>query len=242
MANWVLIRGLAREARHWDAFPEVLRKHDPKGTVLCMDPPGAGREFKRHCPTTMSGIAADMRRRWLASPPAPGPWRLLTLSMGGMIGMQWCAEYPEDFKSLVLINSSSRLSFPHHRMRLGNLPRLLEVLRSKDRLFQERRVLEMTSGAYGSDATIAKRWAEFSAECPITPQTTLRQLWAAMKFHVPPKLRLPVIVLSSKQDTFTHPRCSRALAKHFKAPLRIHPTAGHDLSLDDPEWVCRNLG
>jgi predicted alpha/beta hydrolase family esterase len=53
---------------------------------------------------------------------------------------------------------------------------------------------------------------------------------------------VPLLVLASAADTLVDPRCSIRLAHAWDAELRTHPTAGHDLPLDDAEWVASEVG
>jgi predicted alpha/beta hydrolase family esterase len=48
-------------------------------------------------------------------------------------------------------------------------------------------------------------------------------------------------VLVSAADGLVDPRCSQRLAQAWGAPMRKHPTAGHDLPLDDGAWVAREV-
>jgi pimeloyl-ACP methyl ester carboxylesterase len=50
-----------------------------------------------------------------------------------------------------------------------------------------------------------------------------------------------VLILSSRQDGLVHVNCSLAIASRWKCPLQLHPTAGHDLVLDDPDWVIKEV-
>jgi hypothetical protein len=42
-------------------------------------------------------------------------------------------------------------------------------------------------------------------------------------------------------DRLAHPTCSGRLAEALAAPLVVHPTAGHELPLDDPDWLLAQL-
>ena len=70
----------------------------------------------------------------------------------------------------------------------------------------------------------------------------MRQLLAAMR-HRPPPRRPPVrmLLLASAQDALVSPRCSQRIAADWYLPLAMHPDAGHDLPLDDPQWLLRRI-
>ena len=53
---------------------------------------------------------------------------------------------------------------------------------------------------------------------------------------------VPVLVLNGGGDRMVDPRCSQALAEGWSVPLRVNPDAGHDLTLDQGEWVLEQIG
>jgi hypothetical protein len=40
-------------------------------------------------------------------------------------------------------------------------------------------------------------------------------------------------------DQMVNPECSQQLAEHWNLPLYTHPSAGHDVFIDDPQWVLQ---
>jgi pimeloyl-ACP methyl ester carboxylesterase len=241
--NWLLLRGLAREQRHWGRFPEVLRARLPGDGVHCLDLPGTGSEHARQSPGSIRAIAADVRARWLAlREQHGGPWSLCAISLGGMVAMQWCGDHPLDFVRAVLINTSAgNLSAPWRRIDLRVLPRVLRTLVSRDALGRQRNMLEMTTRLATNLPELAARWAKVQEESPIRRATVLRQLWAGARFRAPARIEAPVLVLAGARDPFTDPGCPKKVAAHFGARLEVHPDAGHDLPLDAPDWVAERI-
>src|SRR5438552_440235 len=95
--RWLLLRGLAREQRHWGRFrPELSARLPPGAEIHCLDLPGTGTEHLRGSPANIAAIAEDVRERWLGL-RGEGPWGLLAVSLGGMVAMEWCAAHPADF-------------------------------------------------------------------------------------------------------------------------------------------------
>ena len=89
--NWLLLRGMTRELRHWGPFPRIFEERAPGARVLCLDLPGAGTERARPSPWSVGGIAEDVRRRWRAAAAAgEGQWAVLGISLGGMVTLEWC--------------------------------------------------------------------------------------------------------------------------------------------------------
>lgn len=242
--NWLLLRGLAREQRHWGSFPEAFAR--ALGVrVHCLDLPGTGTENGRPTPTTLPEIADDVRARWTAlRDSTPGPWSLLGISLGGMVSMQWVGAHPEDFERVVLLNTSaSNLSRPWERLDLGVVPGIAKALFDRDPVRRERRILSVTAKLIDDERAqaTAETWATFQADRPVARTTVLRQLWAASRFRAPVSLTPPTLVLCAAEDPLTNPKCAKRLADHFGAPLLVHPTAGHDLPLDDPQWLTTQV-
>src|SRR5690606_4856303 len=81
-----------------------------------------------------------------------------------------------------------------------------------------------------------ERAAKLSREDPAKLGTAVRQLVAAARFY-PPRAEQPTLILSGAHDRLVSPKCSTALAHYLHAPHYVHPTAGHDLPLEEPAWA-----
>ena len=240
MANYLLLRGWAREKRHWGPFPEKLGS-----TAFMLDLPGVGTEYNRLCPTTLDGMVEDIRYRWIHETDKDESRKnvIIGISLGGMIALRWVQMFPQDFQGSVVINTSiADYSKPWERLKLTNLKQLIETIGEKDAVKRERQVLRMTTRLPAEDINeLAKLWGAYAEEYPISTRNILAQVWAAAKFRleIPPKS--PVLVLASRQDPFVNPLCSEAFSRHTGAPLRWHPRAGHDLTLEDPVWAAKKI-
>jgi pimeloyl-ACP methyl ester carboxylesterase len=240
---WLLLRGLTREARHWGSFPAALERALPGARAFTLDLPGIGTERHRPSPSTISGIADDLRARWAElRASSDRPWRLLAMSLGGMVAADWCARHPEDFSEVVLINSSARdVGHPLQRMQPAVLPRALGTAFARDLVAKERTILEITTSSHGDDAALAQEWAAYAREWPMPRATAVAQLLAAMRFRAPERMPIRSLVLTSAGDRLCAPICSRRLAARFSSDFDEHPSAGHDLPLDDPRWVTERI-
>jgi pimeloyl-[acyl-carrier protein] methyl ester esterase len=239
----LLLRGLGREQRHWGTFPDILGAEVKARRVFCLDMPGAGTEFGRDCPFTIEAITRDVRERWLTlQQEHSGPWGLLAISLGGMVAMHWCATYACDFERLVIVNSSaSNLSHPLKRMSPEVIPDVVRAIFESDAVNREKRVLKITSRLADNHDVIARQWSTYGADHPVRRKNVLAQLYAASRFRAPERIDTPMLVLAGARDPLADPMCAYRLSRHFKAPLHIHPGAGHDLPLDDPRWLARQV-
>ncbi|MEO7641919.1 MAG: alpha/beta hydrolase [Ramlibacter sp.] len=244
-ATWVLLRGLAREARHWGDFGNALAAQlGPGHRVLALDLPGNGVHHGEASPATVAAIAAaaraDLARRGIGP-----PYVLVALSLGAMVAVQWCDAPPHDIAGCVLINTSLRGISPFwRRLQPPNYLPLAALLRPGLPVeLREARVLQLTSSDPARHAAVVARWAAVARQYPVAPRNVLRQLLAAARYR-PPVRRpaVPLLVLASAGDRLVSPECSRQLAARWQVPLALHPNAGHDLPLDDPDWVLRQIG
>ena len=240
MTTWVLLRGLSRESRHWGRFPETLQQA-VGAAVVAIDLPGNGRRNGEASPATVAGMVAACRQQLDERRLAP-PYHLLALSLGGMVAVDWALGQPEEVAGAVLINTSLRPFNPfHHRLRPANYPALAGLLLEPDAGRREGTILRLTSNRPIDPQTLAE-WTAWARQYPVTPGNSLRQLLAAARFVVPAKPpAVPFLVLGCAGDRLVDVRCSRQLAWHWQTAYAEHPTAGHDLPLDDGAWLARQV-
>jgi pimeloyl-ACP methyl ester carboxylesterase len=238
MTTWVLVRGLTREAAHWGPFPRRLAQAGPGTSVVAVDLPGAGALHDTAAPTAVAVMAHDCRGRLLRLGVRP-PYRLLGLSLGGMVALEWTAAWPGEVSHCVLVNTSMRPhGRPWQRLRPSMWLALATLLARRDPAAVERRVLRWTSSDAERHAGVLDEWIAIRRGRPVSRRNALRQLWAAARYRAPPLLpAVPGLVLCSARDRLVDPACSRALAAQAAWPLAVHPHAGHDLPLDDPGWI-----
>jgi pimeloyl-ACP methyl ester carboxylesterase len=52
---------------------------------------------------------------------------------------------------------------------------------------------------------------------------------------------VPTLLLASQTDHLVNVICSTTLAQRWQCALHLHPSAGHDLPLDDGDWVITHI-
>jgi pimeloyl-ACP methyl ester carboxylesterase len=242
MSRWILLRGLAREARHWGDFPAQLAAGIAGAEIHAVDLPGNGRHFQRISPTSVEAMVDHIRAELRARGIQP-PWHLLALSLGGMVAAAWERRHPQEIAALVLINTSLRPLNPWwRRLRPGSWGRLLRIaLAGRDAALRERLILELTSNRATEHATVLAQWRAWRNECPGSLANNLRQLLAAARFRVAAAPAVPTLILASAGDRLVDPACSRQLAARWGSAIALHPGAGHDLPLDDGGWIVAEV-
>ena len=243
MSTWVLLRGLTRESRHWGEFPALLQRRLGSAQVVMLDLPGNG-ELNALASPTCVGDMAEACRVALRERGLSPPYHLLAMSLGAMVALAWANEHPAELQGCVLINTSLRTFSPwYQRLRPRNYRSVLGMALSRDLEANERAVLAITTRHPAVDkTTLLAQWTNWHRERPVSGANALRQLWAAARFSTPHEApTVPLLVLVSAADGLIDPRCSQRLAQAWGAELRTHPTAGHDLPLDDGPWVAREV-
>jgi len=242
--DWVLLRGLVRQQKHWEAFPEHFARAFPQARVQLLDLPGNGVHCDRPSPLQVRDMM-EAARAELALRKVDRPLHLLAISLGGMVALEWMHRHGEEVAAAVIINSSLRNTGNFlERLRPQNYPALLKnLLLQQDDLQRERLILDITSNLYPHKEALAHKWQQYAQTHPTSTRNALRQLLAAARYRAPQ--RRPherVLILNSARDRLVNPVCSQRMAQQWQWPLRTHPQAGHDLPLDDGHWIIEQIG
>lgn len=239
--NWILIRGLSREKRHWARFPELFQDAYPDSLIKVIELPGVGSKNQESSPTSIDGFVDKLRREFVSF-KEDKDWGIVSVSLGGMIALTWASRHPNDFKKIVTINSSAgNLSKVHERLSPEAIQKILKLFFKNDLIERERVILELTNNITPITEELVETWASYGREYPLKREVFLKQLFAASRFKVPEKIKIPYLILVGAKDRLTNPLCSQYLGKHFEITPEEHPEAGHDLPLEDPEWLVKKI-
>ena len=246
-----LLRGLAREARHWGQFiDDLMAAYEHAGHELrieTIDLPGSGRHSEMFAYPTISQTADFAREKMkeiLVRESEQGivgatHRRLVSISLGGMVAARWMEKYPTDFHSAVVINSSFRgVSKMQDRLRWQSWWRIPKIVGTKTVEQREAKILDWVSNRPERRREVLSEWVAIQNSRPVSKLNLALQLTAASQFHAPSEISVPILVLASEKDRMVNPECSKAIAKRYDAKILFHETAGHDLPLDDGPWVA----
>ncbi len=240
--NWLLIRGLVRESEHWGEFPKMLEKVEGVKRVVCLDLAGVGTENSRVFLPTVKQAVEDLRSRFqLVRKAKEEDWGILGISLGGMIAMQWTSDYAKDFKKIVVINSSSRELPFWKRLTPESLLTVGKVFFEEDTVNREKLIINMTSNLRKTDSKLIDSWVSIAQKRKYSKLTAINQLLAAAQFSLPKNISAEMLVLTSRADKMVSHEGSEEIAKKYKAEIAIHPTAGHDIAVDDPQWIIDQI-
>jgi alpha-beta hydrolase superfamily lysophospholipase len=242
MTRFVLVRGLAREAGHWQRFDRALLERLPEAVVEHHDLPGNGARWRERSPIDTASMAAQLREQvWSRSRE---PVVLVAISLGAMVCLDWRQRWRADpLLGLVAINTSiGGLCRPWQRLQIPALISTLQTMALRDAVARERAILELTTSDHRDDLELARRHAALHDARPIARANVLRQMLAAARFRAEPVgSGVPILLLSSAVDRMVDPECSRRIAEAFATSHSVHDRAGHDLTLDDPSWCAERI-
>lgn len=235
----VLLRGLARQAAHWGDLPTQLAQ-SLNMPVYCPDLPGMGEASVQTPACSIPLQTLQLLPRLLGHIPAP--WHLVGMSLGGMVALELARQQSAQVASVVLINSSvASLSPFYQRLQWPMYPKVLACLLASAAT-REALILQMTSAYSASEPHPAlAQWQGIARRQPVSTVNALRQLWAASRYQLQGVPECAGLVITSAADQLVSPRCSEALSHALGWPLRRHPSAGHDIALDDPRWLYQQL-
>jgi pimeloyl-ACP methyl ester carboxylesterase len=241
VSTWILLRGLTREARHWGSFPDLLRDAFPHAPVIALDLPGNG-EFNAATSPLSAAEMASHCRKLIARQDLQPPYRLLAMSMGAMVATAWAEQAPAEIEACVLVNTSFAAFNPlHERLRPRAWPTLLQLLFARNVRHREQLVFSLTSRLERAPPPLLDDWVAILRSRPVRAGNALRQLIAAARFRAPSHAPVSTLVLTGAGDSLVNARCSKEIARRWNCAIAMHPTAGHDLPLDEGEWVAREV-
>lgn len=236
--NWVLIRGLVRSQYHWKDFPARLEQSAPHVKVHLVEIAGNGFLHQYDTPTDIIE-AVEMLEAQL--PEHLENYGLIGISLGGMLATKWAQIKPERVQQLVLINSSSGLSPFYHRLRPKNYSAILSSLIGPSFEKKEEMILSMTVNQEEIWRRQLAENTEFLKQHPVRTRNFINQLLLTTQVNFEDVPACSKLVLNSNADRLVHPSCSERIAEAWGCPLITHQSAGHDLSLDDAEWVIQKI-
>ncbi len=234
---FVLIRGLLRESRHWGDFPQRLQQQYPGSLILTPDIPGNGHLNHLVSPNTIADFTDTLRQQV----PDNYTVKLIAISMGGMIAIDWMHRYPKEVNAAVLINTSLRNISPFYkRLHWQSYPKIIKLLLSKPPV-RELLILALTSNKHRYNAELIRHWQCLGQENPVTLKSAVNQLRASATFSMQGVPLHPLLIISSSADRLVDYRCSLKLQQLWHKDYLQHDSAGHDLPLDEPKWLISEM-
>lgn len=245
--NWLLLGPLARECAFWDGASEQLVEHlqavQPQARLFELDLPGTGNQWREPSASHVGLLLNQLRER-VQQAGLTGPFGLIASSWAGCLATEWARQYPAEVGALVLISPAMR-PFTHvlRSVRPGLWSTALALLLGRrSPLDRDRRLWRSHTRLRTPSADLLQQWRDLRRAHPTRARTGIAQVLAVWRYES--SRRRPhtrVLLLAGKGDEWMDWRVSAAISRAWGAALRLHPEAGHDLLLDDPQWVARSL-
>ena len=236
--KWVLIRGLIRSREHWGDFPEKLKVRLNLESAQCVELPGNGYLNTEITPTKIDDVISSFKKQISG---VNEPIGIIGISLGGMLAAKWAQAFPGEVSHLILINSSSPLNSFHERLLIKNYPGIFKTLFFSDPVQIEEFILGVSSNEVSKWNPLLHSYSNFQAAHPVSTMNFIRQLrlTSQVDFKVVPQAES--LILTSTKDRLVHHKCSEQIAQTWNCPIHFHNRAGHDLPLDDAEWVLDQI-
>ncbi len=238
---WIFLRGLTRGNVHWGDFPKLFQKQNPDIEFELLEIPGNGSSSNGLTPLDPQILINQIRLKSKILQKSQMV-NICGISFGGMIAIKWAELYPNEVKTVVAINSSfSQFSNFYDRLNPVNYLNFLRATITVNLKLREKLILDMTSNNHARTHSFIEEFAAFSVSHPFRFLNLIRQLILAKNIKVNLPLLTPVKIVCSKKDRLVKVNCSISLGKYFCTDLIVHPNAGHDIPLDDPEWLVHQI-
>lgn len=238
--NWVLLRGLARGQGHWGTFPQRMKEQFPNDNIELLDLPGNGTRNNELSPLEIGDYVGEVRNHCNFVKRAE-PFHVLSLSLGSMVAVEWMRQFPHELEKIFLVCTSSRGHSPfYHRFQWANYLKALSLLGAETELW-EKTILEMVTNNHERRREELPFLVEHSEKFPVKPMNILRQMKAASQYRFPDEAPGRIQLLGSYGDNLVSPQCTLRIAERWGLEAAMHPWAGHDIPIDDPQWLLEHL-
>lgn len=241
---FVLLRGLTRDSFHWSGFDEVLSSEfGDSSRIFCIDLPGFGEKRDEISPASVEEIASKSLHN-ISGLRGYKNVVIIGLSLGGMVALADVASNPEKWTHcLILSSSQKRETFFWQRLNLLTLPSFLSGAFFSKKLFEKTAYSSTINFPKNKEAEV-NQWIAHRNKAPFKRKNAFRQLFAGAKFKLSgdfKEIKTKGLVLASRKDKLVSYKNSEVISKLTHWPLKLHDSAGHDLTYDDPAWVIKNL-
>ncbi len=240
--NIVLLRGLVREKRHWGRFIDELKEALPDHKIITPEIPGVGEFNNVTTPPSFDQMIEFMREK-LGEELKGQETLIMAMSLGGMIAKRWDELYPNDFKKLVLVNTSFKgINKLTKRLQPQSIKAFGKLFMTPGVQEREIGILRMVSNNWSDHPRILKEWVDIQKDAPVSRKSFINQIRAALSYSPgQEKPNAELLFVASKKDRLCSYHCSEQLHELWGGKLELHPTAGHDLPIDDGPWLAQKI-
>lgn len=235
----VLIRGLMSSSFHWHNFLPHLNSHFTNLLIHTPDIIGNGTKNKHLTPLCPKENVKGLKEQISSQNKKV----LIGFSLGGMLAIEWARLHPDEIAGAILINSSLTGSPIWKRFTPWSFIRIMMAGLHNDFNKKEEKILRLTTQLKTNELSkIISEFAEIEFKYPTQSVNFMRQLYVATQISIlNKKPDIPILIVNSRNDKIVHPTCSKKISADWNLELLEHEHAGHDLSLDDPQWLITHI-
>jgi pimeloyl-ACP methyl ester carboxylesterase len=242
--NIFLLRGLVREKEHWGDFKQKVQDAFPNANIVTPEIQGVGEYVDLISPNNFQAMIEFMRSNHQEYFTSNQDNILFAMSLGGMITRQWIEMYPSDFKKIILVNTSFKGINPlFKRLRPVSILNFFKIFLSPGVKARETSIIKMVSNNSKNHSRIIQEWIEIQSRRPVKRASFINQIKAALTFNPPQTWPsgLPLLILAAKKDRLCSYKSSQKLHEVWGGQYLEHETAGHDIPIDDGEWLIDKI-
>lgn len=253
--NWILLRGWIRHHGHWFGFDEALARHkqafnvEKSIWVHPIDLLGNGNFSSASSPRNIQ-LQAEHVRTQIAAVDKGGDIVIVALSLASLVALS--VLYPTQsldwrmrVKGLVLVNPSVRgESHLWHRLQPRAWPVVIKRLIYLNPRQLEQDLVKLTVNTQSLWPAVISHNQMLLETHPLSRVNALNQLFSAARFSVngyPKRFPVPILILCGLRDKLVDWSSGARLARRLGALIRLHPSGGHDLTTDAPEWTLAQI-
>lgn len=219
---FLFLHGAGSNAHTWHRQLEFF---EGKHSAVAFDFPGHGRSGSTEGLPTIEAYADFVHT--FASALGLRPFVLVGRAMGGAVALSFALAHPGRVRALVLVSTTAKLEIP------------LETLDTWRNVMMGRATQPFSTALFSPRtefAVMREAWAE---QVKTDPRVRYFDLLACDGFDLTSRLgeiRLPVLVITGRDDHFAPPEKAEDLARRIPgARLVVVDDAGHTLASEQPE-------
>ncbi|MEZ4704730.1 MAG: alpha/beta hydrolase [Bdellovibrionota bacterium] len=240
--RWFFIKGLTREAEHWNQFIDQFLVAFPEVETQQIDLPGSGQLHSQRAPLLMKHVVESIESRIQLEPESYDNY-VFAASMGAMAAYKWIHRNPGAFKAAILVNTSmSVVCKPYERFNFRMIKFFPKIIgHYKSYAFRESFIFDATHANKEDRQHVLEQWVDIQRRKPISLWNSISQLISSALFYHPETSKIPILLMRGMGDELVNPSCSEKLKDVWKTELVTHPSGGHNLMHDDPQWVLTHV-
>ena len=243
--HFYLMRGLSRESGHWNGeFSDRILEQFPGAEITYMDLPGVGQFYDLPAKVSVKKTAQFLHNYYGADiAEEKGNKILLATSLGGVMALEWLRLQPDAFDGVITVNTGlKKVCKGKERAQPKAKLKMIGVVLSFLKPARERRILGINSNYHDGDTLILNKWMAIQEQRPLSNFTMVKQT-LANEFHRPTArpLGVPTLVVGSEKDEIVAAACTCKVAEALAADLRLHPSSGHGMPIDEPVWLAEQV-